>query len=492
MHDLSSVASVSNQSPSYDSDSDDGLEEHDGLLDPFELESDDDESSDDDALLQNTQGNSGPDCSRTPLDAKMPPNPFQSTLASESRWTTKNDERSAFENSEHPRRHLYDVDSFTKLLLTGKASSSGDTVFTNKTHDHGNTSTTSPAPFPAMLEPQAKNRQYFPETLQESSVIDERQRLASMSDSAIKKMTPVTLGQLHEGYSKEASRGATLSQAPHSLSGFVGSPTEPTSKSTPSSPQSPVNLNKPLPPPPVLSASHTPPSADAEMLVDVTVRENKISDQAVPSNSKPLLPLTSRYSNYIKPEPLVVTSEQSILGSGNPLEGLRATSINPPPSSSKPPPPPPPRRHGRARGVSASSTSSAISGVSAPLTPSSTDEFSSRLLKQQPPFPPARTPSNSSMNRPTRRSTHPDSPSTLPPPTPPRRRETSRHSYIRSGQPAEHLPPGIDRQHGDPWASWKSSSAKAWPGQELSDTDVLAGLSELQREVDELRGKIRG
>lgn len=437
MHGLS-PATKSNHSPTSDSDSDDDLEEHDSLLDPFELESDDDGSSNDEDLLQNTRGNSGPDRSKALLRTKIPPNPFHSTLASESRKNNITNDEHATETSRPPERH-YDVDSFTRLLLTG-----------------------------------------------------EGRGLVSKSDGTMEKMRPAAPQHHNEKPMIGTSEETELSQdIPLLPSVSTASPVKPTSWSTPSSPQAPVNLNKPLPPPPVTSESQILPSADTGVPVDISLRDNIFLDQANQSNSKPPLSLSSRYSSQTRLNPLVVTSERSSLGSGNGFEELQASYISPPPSGSKPPPPPPPRRHGRARGVSASSTSSAISGASASLTPSSADEFSARPFKQQPAIPPARTPSNSSMTRPTRRSTHPDSPSKVAPPAPPPRRETSRNSYSRSGQIADHLPLRINRHNSDLWASWASPPAKAVLGEELSDTDVLAGLSELQREVDELREKFR-
>lgn len=406
-----SPATNSNHSPTSDIDSDDdlNLEEHDSLLDPFELESDDDGSSNDENLLQNTRGNSGLDRSKALLRTKIPPNPFHSTLASESRKNSIANEKHVTETSKPPGRH-YDVDSFTRLLLTGEGS------------------------FPP--EPLSQDR-------------------------------------------------------PLSPSGSTASPIEPTSWSTPSSPRAPVNLNKPLPPPPVISQSQVLHSADTGVPVDISLPENISLDRANQPKSKPPLSLSSRYSSQTRLNSLVVTSGRSSLGSGNGVEELQTSYISPPPSSPKAPPPPPPRRHGRARGVSASSTSSAISGASTSLTPSSADEVSARPFKQQPAILPTRTPSNSSITRPTRRSTHPDSPSKMAPPAPPPRRETSRNSYSRSVQIADHLPLGTSRQSSDLWASWASPPAKAVLEQQLSDADVLAGLSELQREVDELREKFR-
>lgn len=487
MHGLSPTASTSNPSPSSDLDSDRGFEEHDSLLDPFDLESDEDGSSNDESLLQNTRGNSGPNRSKALLGAKIPLNPFPSILASDRRVINMASEKHAVDSHKRPGRQ-YDVDSFTRLLLTGEGSSPRESKPIGETYNAIGTKITSSAPLPAVPEPRLDNHQYISQGSPGSSLNDERRGLVSESDSRIENMRPAA-SQHHHGKPTEGTFQETIStqDLPSLFSGSTASPVEPTSWSTPSSP---INLNKPLPPPPAASGSQALPFVDTGVPIDINVRENTFSDPANLQNSNPHLPLVSRYSSHTRLNPLVVTSERLVSGSANGSEELQASSISHPPSSSKPPPPPPPpRRHGRARGVSSSSTSSAISGASASLTPSSTDEFSSRPFKQQPVLPPARTPSNSSMTRPTRRSTHADSPSVVPPPAPPPRRETSRSSYSRSGQLAEYLP---NRQHSDLWALWASPPTKVLQGQEISDTDVLAGLSELQREVDELRGKFRG
>lgn len=488
MHALSPVASISNNSPSFDSDDD--LEEHYGLLDPFELDSDDDEMTDDDDLLQNTQGNSGPDRSETLLGARMPANPFHSTLASDSRTIKTSRHRSADETSERPERH-YDVESFTRLLMTGQGDSRQEKLLANTARNASSTQSTSSAPLPALPELRPHVRQRVPQSLHNVFLSDEQHGIASMSDRYGENIQIVTPGHYHGKLTSKADQGTTSTQAlPTIPSSSTVSPTESTSRSVPTSPQSPINLNKPLPPPPIASGHLTPPSADTAILIDPSIRQSEFSGLGS-SNLKPSISLLSRFSNYAGPETLVATSEQPLAGSGNRLGGFQANPHSPPTPSSKPPPPPPPRRHGRARGISVSSTNSAISGASTSLTPSSTDEFSSRPFKEKPLLPPARTPSNSSMNRLTRRSTHPDSPSTAPPSAPPPRRVTIQNNYNTSAH-IEDTSQGIDHQHPDPWASLISPPAKAWRAPELSGTDVLAGLSELQREVDELRGKIRG
>lgn len=484
MHGMSPTASTSNPSPSSDPDSDHGIEEHDSLLDPFELESDEDESSNDENLLQNTQGNTGPDRSKALLNAKIPLNPFPSILASDRRGTNVRSEIRTVESHKRPGRQ-YDVDSFTRLLLTGEAGSR-ELSSTGETHNTNSTNAISSASLPTVPGPRLNNRQNISQGSQGSALNDKRQGMVSKSDGRRERMQ-LAASQHHPEKSAEgASQEIIFSQdLPSSPLSSATSPVQTTSSSTPSSP---INLNKPLPPPPAASKSQMLPSVYNGVSVGVNVRENTFSNQASPSDSNPPLPLVSRYSSLTRLNSLVVTPEQPILGSANRLEELQASPISPPPPGSKqpPPPPPPPRRQGRARGISASSTSSAISGASASLIPSSNDESSSRPFKQQPALPPARTPSNSSMTRPTRRSTHPDSPSIVPPPVPPPRRNSSRSSYNRAGQAAEYSP---NRQHSDLWALWASPSAR---GQELPETDVLAGLSELQREVDELRGRIHG
>ena len=481
MHGLSPTTSTSNPSPSSDPDSDHDFEEHDSLLDPFELGSDEDESSDDENLLQNTQDNSGPDRFKALPKAQIPLNPFPSIAAIDRRGISVASEKDAIQSPKRPGRQ-YDVDSFTRLLLTGERGPPRPSTSTVEIYNVNSANAISSASVPSIPGPPLNNRQYISQISQGSSLNDEHRGPVSESDGRIERMRPTASQQHHEKLIEGTS------QDPASLnSNSTASPVDPSPSLTPSSP---VNLNKPLPPPPVISRSQIPPSIDNGVSLGVIMRENTFSNQANPSDSNTPLPIVPRYASLTRLNSFLVTPEPPFQESADRSEEGQASSISPPPSSLKqPPPPPPPRRPGRARGVSASSTSSALSGTSASLIPSSTDESSPKSFKQQPALPPARTPSNSSMARPTRRSTRPDSPSIAPPPVPPPRRDSSRVSYSTGGQTAEYLP---HRQHSDLWASWASSPAKDLQGRKLSEIDVLADLSDLQREVDELRGKIHG
>lgn len=484
-HGLSPTGSASNHSPSSDPDSDHDFEEHDSLLDPFEVESDEDGSSNDGNLLQNTQDNSGPDRSEALLRAKIPLNPFPSVSPSDRGGSSMFNEKHTIEIHKPTARH-YDVDSFTRLLMTGKGDPPRKSTSNGETYEPNITNAISFAPIPAIPGPQPNNAQYILQDSHGFSSNDERRGMVSKSNVGIYNMRPAASQFPHEKTSERASPKTNVSHGlPYPTPGSPVSPIEPTSSSTPNSP---VNLNKPLPPPPTSSRPQTLPSHEGGVSADVNTREKVLSNQADPSDSTLPLPLVSRYSSFPRPNSLVVTQERPASGSVNRTEELQATSINlPPPSPKQPPPPlPPPRRQGRARGISASSTSSAISGASASNTPFSADDFASKPFKPQ---PPARTPSNSSMTRPTRRSTHPDSPSTIPPPVPPQRRNSSRSSYNKAGTSTQHQP---GRQNSDLWALWASNPDEAVPGQKNPESDVLAGLSELQREVDELRGKIHG
>jgi hypothetical protein len=490
---LSPASLNSAYSPSFDLDSDDNLE-HDSLLDPFELESDEDDSSNDEDLLQNTRGNAGPGRSKVLLRATRPLNSSQPTLDGGIERITPGSEKQAVETPKAPG-HQYDVDSFTRLLLTGDASFRRR-VPAEETYSKNSTANTSESPLQADLGPLTNDRQYTsrsPQDSKEPSCNHERSRLKSKSTNRTENVRPTTPQRYH---GKPTERTFQDIMIPRDLSlvssGFIIGPVESNSRSTPTSPQAPANLNKPLPLPPRASGSPMLPPTDIDLSVSSSMQEKRLPDPANQVDPQPQVPPVSRYSSY---SPIVVTPEPSNLGWRNKTFRLETNPVDPPPSSSKlpPPPPPPPRRHGRARGFSTSSTSSAISGASASLTPSSTDEYVSRPFRQQPAIPPTRTPSNSSLTRPTRKIHYPNPPTTIAPPVPPPRRESSRSSYSRAGKSSDYPPPGIGRHNTDPWASWKSPSpsAKGTLGQESSEADVLAGLSELQREVDELRGKFR-
>lgn len=488
-HGSSPTGSATNPSPSSDPDSDQDFGEHDSLLDPFEVESDEDGSSNDENLLQNTQENSGPDRSEALLRAKIPLNPFPSNPAGDRKGNSTSNEKHAIESHTPPARH-YDVESFTRLLLTGKGDPSHKSASNGETFKADITNAISFAPIPAIPGPPLNYPQHISKDSHGFSSNDERRGMELKPNVGLYNMEPAAASHYHhEKTSERAFQKTTFSHSPpYPTPGSPISPKESTSSSTPSSP---VNLNKPLPPPPTSSRFSMPPSHEIGASSDVNAHEKVLLNQADPPDSTSPLPLISRYSSFPRPNSLVVTRERPASGPLNRYEELQASSASLPPSSPKQPPPPlpPPRRKGRARGVSASSTSSAISGASASNIPSSTDDFASKPFKPQSPNPPARTPSNSSITRPTRRSTHPDSPSTVPPPVPPQRRNSSRSSYNKTGKTAEHF---LVRQHSDLWALWAANPDESLPGQRSSKTDVLADLSELQREVDELRGKIHG
>lgn len=445
-------------------------------------------------MLQNTRGNTGPDRSKALLRATIPLNSFQPTPDSGIERITPRSEKQAVETPKGPGRQ-YDVDSFTRLLLTGDASFRRG-VPAEQTYTKNSITSTSQSPLQANTGPLTNNSRYTsksPQDCEEPSYNDERNGVVSKSANKIDNLRSTTPQRYHGKPMERTFQDIMIPRDPSLVSsGSIISPLEPSSRSTPTSPQAPANLNKPLPLPPRASGSPKLLPTGIDLFVGSSVREKRLPD---PVNQVDPKPPVSRYSSHIKFNSVVVTPEPSNLGSKDGIFQLETNLVDPPPSSSKvpPPPPPPPRRHGRARGVSTSSTSSAISGASGPLTPSSTDDFVSRPFRQQVAVLPTRTPSNSSLTRPTRKIHYPNSPTTIAPPAPPPRRESSRSSYSRAGQSSDYLPPGIGRHNTDPWVSWASppSSAEGVLGQKLSEADVLAGLSELQREVDELRGKFR-
>ncbi|KAG8529342.1 uncharacterized protein KY384_005978 [Bacidia gigantensis] len=145
------------------------------------------------------------------------------------------------------------------------------------------------------------------------------------------------------------------------------------------------------------------------------------------------------------------------------------------------PRPPPPRR---ARSVRHDSSSSIPTTGS--FTPLSDQSTPTRAPLQT---PPTRSPSIAATQKPAHPSPQSSSPS-MPPPPPPRRRGSSLSNYTPSRLSGDYRNLLSQRPRGDSGSSSISQLQMPPPESTSDKKDVLADLSALQREVDELRGKI--
>ena len=480
-------------------------------VDPFSMESDDgDVTTEDEDLRKNTMGNAG-QRSTSHTTSKMPPDPSQKALANYALGTstTNTDERSehgTFNASAGVTKPHYDVDDFKRLLLTGERSVADSSApSTPSIHGHGtqnmgdsssNTDASSISRH-SIFEPLPGASQDTPRTSHEVSPSGDERKLPLQPSPRTERARPPAPRPRHDNPTVLTFPQTVSFQDPM-LSIQPSSSSERTNpgRSTPSSPRNPTDLNKPLPLPPAVGSLGN----EAQALAEFNRRWSQSElfefrgplSSSPPSKKEPPAPPLARRHSQLRPK--------SYLGpSGRPTRILEENLLDfkPQPhqrtaaADSKPPPTPPPRRSGLTRSLSTASNSSSISALRAPSMSSNTDDESTSISKSPPPVPPTRTPSISSVKRPPRKSPLPNSTPPTAPPVPPRRRassQTSQNSQAQSKLSGEYR---LDQYRGDSEAS-SIPPVVATPSEpDVDDKDVLADLTALQREVDELRGKLK-
>lgn len=493
-------------SPTSESERGEHLEDN-SLLDPFEVESDADgesTSDDEDNLRRNTKGNSGYIQITNDI---VSPNPFRKTIVSQ-------EPASAVRREERPRspsvavpRPLYDVDEFKRLLLTGEKIVSHTINLSTAailTPNSSSTDASSISRQPIFEPPPGNHHPETPRTSQEVSPASaERKEVEDKFIVGGGMVRPSTPEHRHGKLIKATVQQTTSLSTDAKLGIKTDSSFRPeasTAYSSPVSPWTPKDLNKPLPLPPV--SSGLPPPTQQPITIDlVNDSQRDISQpnnpQAPVSRSPSIksrpAPPPSRRQSLLRPNPLPEYTEQRFPISEDTFDPSASKLSN---SISKPPPPPP-RRHIKARGLSISSTNSTTSAT--PSTP--TDDTPPNSSKARPPpLPPTRTPSVSSYKRPTRALLNANSPSMAPPPVPPPRQRGSSQSSLSKPSdisatkfeseaitpflPGETILPDL------PLAVIAGTAAPEVGLGLVGGKDVMADLSALQRDVDELRKKL--
>ena len=453
----------------------------------------------DEATMQNTLRNSGNLPSTTGGVSAMPANPFKKTLASpgtESRPDPPSQVSGdiSMEGGSKTTRPHYDVDEFKKLLLNGEMSASGANTtvpppvsFQSPGHmgDSSSNTDTSSISRQSITEPFSGTLQESPRTSHESVLSDdERQRLVGSVPTAFERNKPLTPRHRHgklvkmNGPQTVSFEDPTLSITNPSMRGVAS-----VDRSIPET----RDTNKPLPPlplPPDVQPSMQNPAGSTDNGPYLESGGSPTNDTAK-KRSPPIPPLSRRHSQ-MKANPLAGDTERAtpITEEAGPEPASLAHSA--PTASLRGPPPPAPRRAGLHRGNSSSSVSTGTSLISM-SDQSSAADVSTRFVKPRPPVPPNRTPSVSSVKRPIQINSNPGSPSMAPPP-PPRRRGSSQSSYTPSRLSGHYT----ERLRSDSGASSTSHIAMTPESSSGAENkDVMADLSALQREVDELRGKLK-
>ena len=458
-------------------------------------------------MRKDTIGNAGhrPGNITTP---EWQPNPFQETLASQAFQTNAAETGESSGNGTpnavaRATRPHYDVDDFKRLLMTGERSvPETSTSSTPSTHSHGiqnvgdsssNTDTSSISRH-SIFEPLPGVSQETPRTSYEVSPSGDERQLplpkTSPQPDRIRPAAPKSRhGNLTPGNVPQSMpfRDPNLSVSPSSKS-QEALPRWP----APSSPRTSTDLNKPLPLPPGADSLGELPQGSASV---TSMRpQSEIFDSSglqfnsPPSKRDPPAPPLARRHSQLRPKSFLGPSARSTRISEENLVDARSQPQHNPASLAEPPPPPPPRRSGLTRTSSTASTSSSVSGLRATSAVSIADDDNTKFTKSPPPVPPSRTPSISSAKRPPRLvSIVNTSPTTAPPP-PPRRRGSSQSSLTQPKSAGDYRP---ERSRGNSGASSILAAATIPSGPAIEDKDVLADLTALQREVDELRGKLK-
>ncbi len=476
----------------------------DSPQDPFSAGSDGTGgSAEDEGTRQNTLINSGNLQSVTGGVSAIPANPFKKTLASlytESRPAplSPGNEGPSTEAEPKTTRPHYDVNDFKRLLLTGEKNVSGANTAVpppvsvqSPAHvgDSSSNTDTSSISRQSIFEPVSGPLQESPRTSHESIPSDdERQRLVGSVPTASEKVKPSTPRHRYGKLVKPSApqtvsfEDPTLSFSDPAMSAMA--PLDRYVLGTSG------DVDKPLPPlPPPLNTQPLTQSPAESMNDDIRgsyfETEDAPSSNTAQKRSPPTPPLSRRHSQ-LRAKPFASSTERSAPIAEEALPASKDLSQSPPTASSKVPPPPPPRRAGLVRVNSSSSVSTGVSSTPMSNQSNATD-VSVRPAKPRPPVPPNRSPSVSSAKRPNQTQSIPGSPSMAPPP-PPRRRGSSQSSYTPSRLSGHYT----ERLRSDSGASSISHLAMSPVGPSGAENkDVMAELSALQREVDELRGKFK-
>ncbi|KAL8735604.1 MAG: hypothetical protein Q9166_000773 [cf. Caloplaca sp. 2 TL-2023] len=489
-------------SPAAGADSPSSVEEP-SPTDPFSAQSDEGTSQDDDEdLRRNTLANAASLVSQTPLNMQIPPNHSKKApapqIGGDASSSGSREEPGRAPSALDTGRPHYDVDDFKRLLLTGEKLRADKTTPTTPTAqgqglqmgDSNSNTDASSVSRQSIFEPHPEVHPESPRTSMDVSPSDdERHGLVqpSLSPNVGRSRPSVPLsrhGKLVKQHMPQTVSFESLSSSP------PGPDSTSVTSSKPSSPASltdTTNLNKPLPPPP-RSESPTPmesmpaisaavPAATAE-----SVAPSNHLGRVTAKRSPPAIPTARRHGQGRSRSSTNESSRSASLSQ----ELSQYIHLSSSPTSScitapKPPPIPPPRRAGTAPTQENSSPVSSVKPSFSNMEPP---------FKPRPPAPPSRTPSTTSIKRASRISTASGSSGPVPPPPPaPRRRGSSQSqtSFTPSRLSGEYRISGNERTKGDLGTS--STQQPSASETQIEGKDLVADLTALQKEVDELRGR---
>ena len=414
-------------------------------------------------------------------------------------------------------KQQYDVDRFTKLLLPGREESTPTVaaapppvsfqVSSNAGDSSSNTDASSISR-QSLFDSIFEARHETPKSSHEASPLEEAGVVLPARPSARSGSSRPPVPRARHGKPlDDAQSSMTFHNSTHAFDEPLSSP--PTEIDDPNpSPRTPTDLNKPLPTPPRFQKT-TSFNAEDRRISTASRIQDRTTDVPSSEPSSPLRPQaapppppTRRHSQR-RPrsllgnpnQPKTINEDHQSVSSISVERRSTSDSVQENASSMKPPPPPP-RWTRSTRSDSKSSISSArsILSISERLTVSN-DALGSSPVKSPPPLPPSRHPGSGSSKRASRPSGGNPNPAIAPPPPPPppppRMRgssQSSTNSSVLSGDYRSSLSATDRRNSGS--SSTLQGSDHAPDRRPSDDEDVMADLAALQREVDELRGKL--
>lgn len=392
-------------------------------------------------------------------------------------------------------RPHYDVDDFKRLLLTGEklhaekslpTSSPTANVQGLQLGDSNSNTDASSVSRQSIFEPHPEPHPESPGTSMDIPFPDdERHGLVQPSPNVGRNrpsVPPSRHGKLVKPNVPQTVSFETLSSSPVNPTLL---PKLHMNLTSPTPPGDTKDLNKPLPLPPrsnsPKSIEFTPErSAVIAEESETSLNPHLHSGLMATKRSPPALPAArrhgqarSRSSTNESSRSTSISEEMSQYTYPSPLNSSSTTS-------SRPPPLPPPRRAGtNPVQEKMSPISSVFSGI---------DSTEAPPFKPRPPAAPSRSPSTTSIQR-TSNISASSWPSGMAPPPPPRRRGSSQsqNNPTPSRLSGEYRIPASDRSRSGSGAS--RTQQQSVPENPLQGKDIMADLTALQREVDELRGK---
>ncbi|KAI8939671.1 hypothetical protein NX059_003429 [Plenodomus lindquistii] len=398
----------------------------------------------------------------------VPANPFSRTLASlepQTSETATADGRTATDKPTPGNSKVaLDVESFKNLLLTGKTTPRPSAQFSQTTvasnmlcaplFESGSSTDTSSISRQSLYEPPQETHQETPRTSYEMPESEEDENMGLVSEVRKGKKKPPPAPKHRHGK-------LVTPRQPQVVSFDSFTATEPAPATVTRSRDS-SDMNKPLPPTPVVSpqqqhistqdstSSSSPPSPSIQLRSGdpPPTAEPLTVQKRVP----PPVPLARRQSQLRSSTTTNRSRSNSSLtmSSQHSIEQVPTPSVNPhdPMASAKSPPPPPPPRHGARLGkISPSSANSSSTELprrsgsirTAPPIPTliSTSRRSTIDFDSEPSSPITNVNRTSSLpsNRPAPRTVSGESTVSLPPPPPPPRRRQSNRTSLDQQRP---------------------------------------------------------